>query len=131
MTRLRYYDAACKRPGLPPDVAAPVSGLEADRIVVELVNLSPHERNKVTVWAGGFGEHRFENVRYTKRTSVYPDYQQAYHSPEVEQTIEDTRADDVYLQVDLPPATRIELDIKTARYVNVPSYKLPWWKGFK
>ena len=30
------------------------------------------------------------------------------------------------LQVELPPATRIDLDIKTARYVNEPSYKLPW-----
>ena len=124
--RLRYFDAVRRRPGLPPDVAALVSRLEADRTVVELVNLSPFEPRTVMLQAGGFGEHRFETVRYTKRTSGYPGHQQEYQSPAVEQTTEDAAVDDVYLQVELPPATRIELDIKTARYVNEPSYKLPW-----
>ncbi len=124
--RLRYFDADRKRPGLPQDTAALVSRLEADRTVVELVNLSPYEPRSVILQAGGFGEHRFETVRYTQRTSSYPGQQQAYQSPEVEQTTEEAMVDDVYLQVELPPATRIELDFKTARYVNEPSYKLPW-----
>ena len=124
--RLRYYDAVRKRPGLPADVAALVSRLEAARTVVELVNLSPYASRIVLLQAGGFGEHRFETVRYTKRTSEYPGRQPAYQSPEVERTTEEENVDDVYLQVELPPATRIELDITTARYVNEPSYKLPW-----
>ena len=124
--RLRYYDAVRKRPGLPADVAALVTRLEAERTVVELVNLSPYEPRVVLLQAGGFGEHRFETVRYTERTSVYPGPQPAYQSPEIEQTTVDADVNDVYLQVKLPPATRIELDIGTARYVNEPSYKLPW-----
>ena len=124
--RLRYYDAVRKRPGLPPDVAALVSRLEAERTSVELVNLSAYESRIVLLQAGGFGEHQFETVRYSKRTSDYPGPQQAYQSPVVEQTTEEATVDDVYLQVELPPSTRIELEISTARYVNEPSYKLPW-----
>ena len=124
--RLRYYDADRRRPGLPADVAALVSRLEADRTVVELVNLSPYASRTVLLQAGGFGEHRFEAVRYAKRTSIYPGRPPAYQSPEVEHTTEEENVGDVYLQVELPPATRIELDIKTARYINAPSYKLPW-----
>ena len=124
--RLRYYDADRKRPGLPADVAALVSRLDADRTVVELVNLSPYASRTVLLQAGGFGEHRFEAIRYTKRTSGFPGQQEAYQSPEVAHTTEEENAGDVYLQVELPPATRIELDIATARYVNEPSYKLPW-----
>ncbi len=124
--RLRYFDAERKRPGLPPDVAALVSRLEADRTVVELVNLSPFESRIVLLQAGGFGEHRFGTVRYSQRTSVYPGDPQAYRSPAIEQITEEETVDDVHLQVELPPATRIKLDIKTARYVNEPSYKPPW-----
>ena len=94
--------------------------------MVELVNLSPYATRTVLLQAGGFGEHRFETVRYTQRTSDYPGSQPAYQSPEVEETTGEAEVNDVYLQVELPPATRIELDIKTARYVNEPSYDLPW-----
>ena len=93
---------------------------------MELVNLSPYESRVVLLQAGGFGEHRFETVRYTKRTSVYPGPQPAYQSSEIEQTTVDADVNNVYLQVELPPATRIELEIGTSRYVNEPSYKLPW-----
>ncbi|MXZ19212.1 MAG: hypothetical protein F4Y84_01110 [Caldilineaceae bacterium SB0665_bin_25] len=124
--RLRYYDADRRRPGLPADVAALVSRLEADRTVVELVNLSPYASRTVLLQAGGFGEHRFEAVRYTKRTSIYPGRPPAYQSPEVEHSTEEENVGDVYLQIELPPATQIELDITTARYVNEPSYNLPW-----
>lgn len=124
--RLRYYDADRRRPGLPADVAALVSRLDADRTVVELVNLSPYASRTVLLQAGGFGEHRFETVRYTKRTSIYPGPPPAYQSPEVEHTTEEENVGDVYLQVELPPATQIELDISMARYVNEPSCNLPW-----
>ena len=57
--------------------------------MVELVNLSPYEPRTVILQAGGFGEHRFETVCYTKRTSVFPGRQEAYQSPTVGQTTED------------------------------------------
>ena len=40
--------------------------------------------------------------------------------------MENATVENVYLQVELPPATQIELDIETVRYVNEPSYQLPW-----
>ena len=124
--RLRYFDAARKRPGLPPDVAALVTRLEAERTVVELVNLSPFAPRTVILQAGGFGEHRFESVRYTKRAGDYPGVSKSYQAPAVANAVEEATVADLYLQVELLPATQIELDIKTARYVNEPSYKLPW-----
>ncbi len=124
--RLRYFDAARKRPGLPPDVAALVSKLEADRTVVELVNLSPFEPRSVLLQAGGFGEHHFETVRYTAQMNDYPGANNAYHTPALAKTVEEATVDDKYLQVELPPATQIELDIKTIRYANQPSYTGPW-----
>ena len=38
--RLRYFDLDRRRPGLPQDVAALVEKLEAERTVLQLVNLS-------------------------------------------------------------------------------------------
>ena len=37
---VRYFDAAERRPGLPADVAALVTGLADDRVDIELVNLN-------------------------------------------------------------------------------------------
>ena len=124
--RLRYFDAARQRPGLPADVAALVSRLEADRTVVELINLSPFELRTVLLQAGGFGEHRFETVRYTKRTGDYPGENRAYFAPALAQAPEEAVVEARYLQVELPPATQIELDIKMSRYAHEPSYTLPW-----
>lgn len=57
--RLRYYDAAETRPGLPADVAARVSQVTATTTTVELVNTSPLHARLVILQAGAFGEHRF------------------------------------------------------------------------
>jgi len=125
-TRLRYFDAVNKRPGLPQDVAALVETLEADRTVVTLVNLSPFATRTLIVQAGGFGEHRFDAVTYDVRTSEYPGSQKRYAPPPVETTRETVEIHDNLLQVELPPATQITLDLVTARYVNQPSYKQPF-----
>ena len=55
--RLRYYDADARRPGLPPAVAALVSGIEPEATVVELVNLDAQQQHTVIVQAGAFAEH--------------------------------------------------------------------------
>src|SRR5207247_3957806 len=44
--RVRYFDVARSRPGLPRDVSALVERLEAERTVVELVNLSAFEGDR-------------------------------------------------------------------------------------
>jgi hypothetical protein len=57
-SRLRYFDADRRRPGLPLDVAALVEQLDAERAVVTLVNLSPLHPRRVMVQAGSYGEHQ-------------------------------------------------------------------------
>ena len=60
--RLRYFDADARRPGLPPEVAALVSALDADAPPWELVNLGAVHPRRALVQAGAFGEHRFTTV---------------------------------------------------------------------
>lgn len=124
--RVRYFDAARRRPGLPADVAALVERIEADRTVLTLVNLSPLAARSVIVQAGGFGEHRFTDVIYDVRTSDYPGSQKRYAAPTLVVATATVTVNAPHLRVELPPATRITLELGTARYVNTPSYALPW-----
>jgi hypothetical protein len=124
--RVRYFDLDEQRPGLPADVAALVETLEAERTVIHLVNLSPFAERNLLIQAGGFGEHRFDSVRYDSRTSEYPGTQHDYAAPPIASESDEQPVNSRYLHVCLPPATEITLDLATARYVNEPSYGLPW-----
>ena len=124
--RVRYFDAERQRPGLPQDVAALVETITADRTVLTLINLSPLAQRHVIVQAGGFGEHRFDTVRYNVRASEYPGSQKMYTSPPLETHMEEATVHDKHLAIILPPATQITLDLATARYVNAPSYQTPF-----
>ncbi len=97
MARVRYYDPARKRPGLPEDVAALIEKLTADLTVVQLVNISPLRARRVILQAGAYGEHEFTSPQKGK-----------------------------WLTVELPPATSIRLELGTRRFVNRPSYAQPW-----
>lgn len=125
MTPLRYFDIERARPGLPQDVAALVERLEPGRTVLRLVNLSPCHTRETIVQAGAFGEHRFTEVRYTERTSEYPGPIGDYAAPPVRQEIRTASVQDARLQVLLPPATEITLDLSTERFVHRPSAALP------
>jgi hypothetical protein len=124
--RVRYYDADRQRPGLPPDVAALVETVEDTRTTLRLVNLSGTETRAVIIQAGGFGEHRFAQVRYEERISDYPGSQKSYTAPPLELEPRTETVDDRYLQVELPPATEIFLDLETERFVNEPTYATPF-----
>ena len=104
--RVRYYDPARQRPGLPPDVAALVTRLEADGMALTLVNLSPVEGRDVMVAAGSFGEHRFGKV--------------------VPADGEEATVDDGCFQVHLRPGAQVDLDIAMQRYAATPSFRFPW-----
>ena len=60
--QVRYFDAQRQRPGLPPDVAALVTGLSADRTALTLINLSPDQSHSVIIQSGAFGEHEIRDV---------------------------------------------------------------------
>jgi hypothetical protein len=107
--RVRHFDPDRGRPGLPEDVAALVSGLDADATELELVNLGAESRT-VAVQAGVYGEHQFETVTYTAPGDER-------HGVEV---------GDRAVEVTLPAGTRTTLAMETRRHVNEPGYAPPW-----
>ena len=106
ISALRHFDAQCRRPGLPPDVAALVTGMTAERTDLTLVNLGSEHR-RVMIQAGGMREHEF--------TEVVAD--EARHRTDVNGTT---------LEIGLPPDTRISLELGMRRFVNRPTLALPW-----
>ncbi len=127
IARVRYFDADLRRPGLPADVAALVEVLEAERTGLRLVNLSPFATRTVLVQAGAMGEHQFLSASYDELTSDYPGSYKSYTSPPVTTKTQTVAVDDKLLQITLPPATEIRLDLQMARFVNPPTYALPEW----
>ena len=63
VARVRYFDPARRRPGLPEGVAALVERLTAERTVLQLANTADVAR-RVIVQAGGYGEHAFAGVSW-------------------------------------------------------------------
>ena len=127
--RLRYFDVEGRRAGLPPDVAALVEQLAADRTVVRLVNTSATQSRALLLQAGAFGEHRFTEARFQQRTSAWPGglggYAGTYSAEPVVREEAVLPLSDGRLEVELPPGTELCLDLATQRYVNEPSYAQP------
>ena len=128
--RLRYFDVERRRPGLPEDVGALVEKLTANRTVVRLVNLSPVAGRKLLIQGGAFGEHRFGEVRYQRRTSEYPGWMGGYAGTyAAEPLVVEERTEAINnsrFHVELPPGSELLLDLNTERYVNEPSCSGPW-----
>ncbi len=128
MCQVRYFDVQRQRPGLPDDTAALVEKIEADHIVVQLINLSVFEARDVIIQAGAFGEHQFISAEYEKRTSEYPGVHgpSGYAAPELSSETRTITINDNLLRVQLPPTTEIRLQLEMKRFANTPSYHLPW-----
>jgi len=103
--RLRYFDPAADRPGLPPDVAALVESVTASGVNVRLVNLDPLAPRAVVLQAGAFGEHRFDCVAADGGPSE--------------------PVADRWLAVDLGPGAATRLTLGMTRYAHAPSYGRP------
>lgn len=106
--RLRYYDAHARRPGLPQDVAALVSHLDADSATVELVNTSPTHTRAVVLQAGAFGEHEITTA--TTLDDEQPLTQEVNGR---------------HFQVTLPAGRSIALKLGMRRYAHTPTYAQP------
>jgi len=61
-SRLRYFDPARKRAGLPEDVAALVSEMTDQTTTVTLVNLNTTTPRTLVVQGGAYAEHRIESI---------------------------------------------------------------------
>jgi hypothetical protein len=125
--RVRYYDAAARRPGLPPSVAALVSRIDPEATVVELINLDPQAARSVIVQAGAFAEHTIQAVEHTvcEDPSWVGDlYDYGHRRPEVTTTAR--RVEGPWLQVDLPRSSRIRLTLRLGLRTQPPSYRTPF-----
>ncbi len=105
-TRLRYFDAHTRQPGLPADVGALVSSLGPEHVDVTLHNTSPLYERRLRVQAGAFGEHRFTYVQ--SRGDAAP-------------ITHDVNAD--AFTIVLPPGRSIDVRLGMQRYVNNPTYR--------
>jgi hypothetical protein len=103
--RLRYFDPAHRRPGLPDDVAALVEKLSADGAVVSLVNINQVFERTVTIQGGAYGEHQFQSVTLGDETIPL---------------------DAPSFTVRLAPGCGTTLTLKMDRYANLPTFAFPW-----
>lgn len=104
-SRVRYFDPATRRPGLPADVGALVEKITADETVLTLVNLSPIHARRVIVQAGAYGEHEFTTAT-TGDTTL---------------TINSQR-----VEVELAPGAGAKITLGTKRYTHQPTLAWPW-----
>jgi hypothetical protein len=109
--RVRYFDAQRRRPGLPEDVAACVEGLDHASVTLSLINTNAFESRELIVQAGAFAEHRFQTV------SVLDEEGGVLTSLPV---------DAPCFSVELKAGAGARLHLTQKRYVDRPSYRLPW-----
>ncbi|MFF1478450.1 hypothetical protein ACFVYD_12890 [Streptomyces sp. NPDC058301] len=125
--RVRHYDARARRPGLPPSVAALVTGIDPAATTVELVNLHPRTARTVIVQAGACAEHTIGAVRHTvcQDPSWIGDlYDYGHREPTVTEAT--VAVDGAWVSVELPPSTRIRLTLELTLRTRTPSYRTPF-----
>ncbi len=61
--RLRHFDGAKRKSGLPDGVAVLVEGMDAASTTAVVVNCDPHLPKTMVVRGGGYGEHAIRSVR--------------------------------------------------------------------
>lgn len=103
--RLRYFDPLRRRAGVPEDVAALVDSMDAEKVAVTLVNLSPTQSRTVVVQTGAYAEHQCTKV-------TTPDAEIAIDRPA--------------FTVQLAPGSGQRLVVHTQRYANQPTLRFPW-----
>ena len=103
--RLRYFDPARRRAGLPEDVAALVDHLTAAEVGVTLVNLNPVEERTLIVQGGAYAEHQFISATAGGIT---------------------TEVNGPHLVVRLGPGAGERITLTMQRYANQPTLRFPW-----
>lgn len=102
---LRYFDPVARRAGLPADVGALVTRLDADSVTVTLVNLNPVDARLVTVQAGAYAESQATSVSVGGQT---------------------VKIDAPNFEVRLAPGAGATLTVGLKRYVHQPTLHFPW-----
>ena len=107
--RLRYFDPAGKRAGIPEDTAALVEKLTADSVTVTLVNTDPVVPKDVVIQGGAYAEHDIVSVTEDGGTK--------------------TSIGGSAFSVRLDPGCGAKLVIEMKRYANQPTLAFPWDKA--
>jgi len=97
-SRVRYFDPARRRAGLPEDVAALVEKMDADSVTLTLVNVNQLDPRTVVVQAGAYGEHQFLTDGGARR----------------------------HVSVRLAAGAGGRLTLRMKRYANQPTLEVPW-----
>lgn len=114
-TAVAYEDADRRRPGLPQDVAALVTGIERDRVALQLVNISPTRTRRVVVRPAHPASPRLTAVgAVTERGGDHPGASTAYAATRGTRHHERIETDADGVVVVLPPFHRAELELFTA-----------------
>jgi hypothetical protein len=125
--RVRYFDAARRRPGLPAGVAALVRRVDPGGTVVDLVNLDAAATASVLVQAGAFAESEIDRGSYTRAGETEPGPWQAHRLPPPAAVTEAPfTGEGPWLTVELPPGTQIRLRLEIRLRTRQPSYTPPW-----
>jgi hypothetical protein len=103
--RLRYFDPAARRPGLPEGVAALVEALSADEATLTLVNVDPLRPHSIVVQGGAYGEHQVTTVDLAG---------------------DNTPVDGPSFTVRIDPGCGSRLVVKMRRYAHASSLNQPW-----
>lgn len=103
--RLRYFDSARRRAGLPQDVAALVDSMTDDAVSVTLLNMDPTHTKTVIVQGGAYAEHQIVQVQASSGNAS---------------------VDHSHFVVQLAPGSGERLVIKMQRYANPPTCAMPW-----
>jgi hypothetical protein len=133
-SRLRYFDPARRRAGLPEHVGALVERMTESQVTVQLVNLDPVETRTVIVQGGAHAEHQFLRVRAESVPDEAADPQglllgrsAGRRSVPVQQPPpSETQVDHSHFAVRLAPGAGTRLVVDMGRYVNQPTFAFPW-----
>jgi len=106
LARLRYFDPATKRQGIPPDVAAMVESMTDTTAELILVNTSAKDTRRVLIQSGAYAEHQFETVHVEGH-------------PEL-------NVNGTLFEIELARGSTARLEVQMQRYVNTPTLRLPW-----
>jgi hypothetical protein len=134
--RLRYFDPARRRAGLPEHVGALVERMTDDEVTVQLVNLDPVEARTVIVQGGAYAEHQLTRVRSEPIPDARGDADgmvigragtgRRSQAPREEPAPVDVSVDHPHVAVRLGPACGARLIIGMTRYTNRPTFAFPW-----
>ncbi len=105
-SRVRYFDPVRQRAGLPTDVAALVTAMDADTFRLTLVNVNQVESRTVTVQGGAYGEHQIREVVIAGKTNS---------------------VNGRFFSLRLAPGAGAELIVRDTRYAHQPTMAMPWY----